>query len=330
MTPIRLAFHRDVLAYRNCLMVEQPNGDFGQTIARQFLFSTYQLALYEALVHSTEPRLAEIAAKAVKEVRYHAELAGEWVVRLGDGTEESRERMVDGLDWHWRFVDELFQMDAVERFLAERGVAVDKATLRAGFDATLVKVLGEATISLPEYPRAVVGGRKGHHSEHLGHLLAVMQYLPRTYPERGLVGRAMLVTLDQDAERRVMAALADVPDPEIPVVSVVDLGIVRGIRRGQDGRAAAVLITPTYSGCPATLTIEMSVRDALDRAGFAELPIETVLSPPLEHRLDHRPGPPPTQGLWHRAAAQGRGGAIAARAGCGRVARAARRRTPSR
>jgi len=178
-----IAFHRDVLAFRNCLMVEQPNGDFAQTIARQFLFSTYQLALFEALTRSVEPRLAEIAAKAVKEVRYHAELAAQWVVRLGDGTDESRERMIDGLDWFWRFVDELFQMDPIEQALADRGIAVDKAALRGGFDATIAKVLDEATISLPVYPRAVVGGRKGHHSEHLGHLLAVMQYLPRTYPD---------------------------------------------------------------------------------------------------------------------------------------------------
>lgn len=179
----KLAFHRDVLAFRNCLMVEQPNGDFGQTIARQFLFSTYQVAFLEALQWSTEPRLAEIAAKAVKEVRYHAELSAEWVVRLGDGTAESRERMIDGLGWHWRFVDELFQMDAVEQRLADAGVAVDKAALRPGFDAVLARVLQDATIPLPQLPRAVVGGRKGHHSEHLGHLLALMQYLPRAYPD---------------------------------------------------------------------------------------------------------------------------------------------------
>lgn len=178
-----LAFRRDVLAFRNCLMVEQPNGDFARTIARQFLFSTYQAALYERLQHSASPRLAEIAAKAVKEVRYHADLAADWVVRLGDGTEESRQRMIDGLDWHWRFVDELFQMDAIEQALAEAGIGVDKPVLRPGFDAVVERVLTEATLPLPVYPRAVTGGRKGHHSEHLGHLLAVMQFLPRTYPD---------------------------------------------------------------------------------------------------------------------------------------------------
>jgi ring-1,2-phenylacetyl-CoA epoxidase subunit PaaC len=179
----RLAFHRDVLAFRNSLLVEQPNGDFAQTMARQFLFSTYQLGLFDGLARSTEPRIAEIAAKAVKEVRYHAELSADWVIRLGDGTEESHRRMVEGLDWHWRFVEELFDADALEQPLVEAGIAVDRAALRPAFDATLDKVLREADITGPDYPRAVTGGRVGHHSEHLGHLLATMQFLPRTYPD---------------------------------------------------------------------------------------------------------------------------------------------------
>jgi len=104
-------------------------------------------------------------------------------VRLGDGTEESRQRMLEGLDWHWRFVDELFQMDDVEQALAERGIAVNRAKLRSSFDAAVERTMAEATLPLPSYPRGVLGGRKGHHSEHLGHLLAIMQYLPRTYPD---------------------------------------------------------------------------------------------------------------------------------------------------
>jgi len=179
----RLAFHRDVLAFRNCLLVEQPNGDFARTMARQFLFSNMQVALFDALTHSTEPRLAEIAAKAVKEVRYHAELSAGWVIRLGDGTDESHSRMVDGFDWCWRFVEEMFDMDETELTLMRDGIAVDRATLRAGFDARVEEVLRQATLPVPAYPRAVRGGRRGHHSEHLGHLLAPMQYLPRTYPD---------------------------------------------------------------------------------------------------------------------------------------------------
>ena len=178
-----LAFRRDVLQFRNCLMVEQPNGDFARTMARQLLFSTFQEAQFDALAVSTDQRLAEIAAKAVKEVRYHRELAADWVIRLGDGTEESRQRMIDGLDWHWRFVEELFTIDALERPLVDRGVAVDRAALRPGFDKAVETVLIEAGLPLPAYPRGILGGRKGHHSEHLGHLLAPMQYLPRTYPD---------------------------------------------------------------------------------------------------------------------------------------------------
>lgn len=179
----RLAFHRDVLDYRNCLMVEQPNGDFARTIARQFLYSAWQQPYLAALMGSSDATLAAIAAKAVKEVTYHVELAAEWVVRLGDGTEESRRRMADGLDWCWRFVDELFEMDAVDTALLADGVSVDKAALRDGFDARVGDVLRSATLELPSPRRGIVGGRAGRHSEHLGHILAEMQFLPRAYPD---------------------------------------------------------------------------------------------------------------------------------------------------
>ncbi len=179
----KLAFHRDVTKFRNSLLVEQPNGDFGRTIARQFIFSTYQRALYQELARSTDRRLAEIAAKALKETAYHADLAAEWVVRLGDGTEESHERVKDGFEWCWRFVDELFMAEPADAALISAGVAVDPAKLRASFDATVAATFAEATLALPKYPRPVTGGRKGHHSEHLGHLLAEMQFLPRAYPD---------------------------------------------------------------------------------------------------------------------------------------------------
>src|SRR5438128_7466030 len=120
-----LAFRRDVLDFRNCWLVEQPNGDFAQTMARQFLFSTWQKRLFGHLVASREPRIAAIAEKAVKEVTYHQELAAEWVIRLGDGTGESRRRMQDGLEWMWRFVPELFEMDDLAAFMAERGLGAD-------------------------------------------------------------------------------------------------------------------------------------------------------------------------------------------------------------
>ncbi len=178
-----LAFHRDVLAFRNCLLVEQPNGDFAQTIARHFLFATYSLGLFEALTRSADARIAEIAAKAVKEVTYHADLAADWVVRLGDGTAESRDRMIAGFDWHWRFVEEMFDQDELERSLVAQGIAADRAALRPAFDAALARTFVEAKLELLPLPYAIRGGRVGHHSEHLGHLLATMQFLPRSYPD---------------------------------------------------------------------------------------------------------------------------------------------------
>jgi ring-1,2-phenylacetyl-CoA epoxidase subunit PaaC len=179
----RLAFHRDVLDFRNCLLVEQPNGDFAQTMARQFLFSTWQKLLFRHLVGSADARIAAIAEKAVKEVSYHQELAREWVIRLGDGTAESRRRMADGLAWMWRFVPELFEMDDLAAFMAERGIGGDLAAFRADYDAQVRAVLAEATLEPPADQRPILGGRRGHHSEHLGHLLCAMQFLPRTYPE---------------------------------------------------------------------------------------------------------------------------------------------------
>lgn len=178
-----LAFHRDALQFRNCLLVEQPNGDFGRTMARQFLFSTYHHLFYGALTQSADERFAAIAAKAVKETEYHTGLARDWVIRLGDGTEESRRRMLDGLGWCWRFVGELFQMDALENALLETGIAVDRTALRGRYDAIVAETMTEAGLPAPAYPRPVTGGRSGHHGEHLGHMLAVMQHLPRSYPD---------------------------------------------------------------------------------------------------------------------------------------------------
>lgn len=179
----KLAFHRDVLDFANCLLVEQPNGDFARTIARQFLFSLWREGVLEGLCGSTDTTLAGVAKKAIKETRYHLRFAAEWMVRLGDGTDESRERITDGLDWCWRFVDELFEADALTAALVAQGVAPDPAALRGAFDAELDAVLAEATLERPASRRATVGGRAGHHSEHLGHLLAEMQFLPRAYPD---------------------------------------------------------------------------------------------------------------------------------------------------
>lgn len=178
----KLAFHRDVLDFKNCLLVEQPNGDFAQTIARQFLFSNWQELVFRELAQSRDVTLAAIAGKAVKEVAYHARFANEWIVRLGDGTAESRSRVIDGLEWVWRFGDELFDVDGVVEPLIASGVAVDVRKLRGEWDQRIARTLAEATLEMPKSRRAAKGGRIGHHSEHLGHVLSEMQFLPRAYP----------------------------------------------------------------------------------------------------------------------------------------------------
>jgi ring-1,2-phenylacetyl-CoA epoxidase subunit PaaC len=177
-----LAFRRDVMDFTNCLLVEQPNGDFAQTIARLFLFAHYQELLFAVLSASKDERFAAIAAKAVKETAYHATLASDWVVRLGDGTDESKARMIAGLDWMWRFEDELFVMDDVDAEALRAGIGADKTALRPAWDARIDAVLADATLERPALRRPVLGGRIGRHSEHLGHLLTEMQFLQRAYP----------------------------------------------------------------------------------------------------------------------------------------------------
>jgi len=177
-----LAYLRDIASYRNLLMVERPNGDFGVTILRQFLLSAFMHPFWQAMTHSTDARLAAIAEKAVKEVAYHLRHCAEWTIRLGDGTAESRRRMLDALEELWPYSGELFETDEVEHELIASGVAVDPERLRASFDATLDRILGQASLPRPRDGWMQTGGRKGRHSEHLGHVLAELQYLQRAYP----------------------------------------------------------------------------------------------------------------------------------------------------
>jgi ring-1,2-phenylacetyl-CoA epoxidase subunit PaaC len=179
----QLAFHRDVLDFRNCLLVEQPNGDFAQTIARHLLYTTWQHMLFQRLTESNDQFLRELAHKAVKEVAYHRELASEWTIRLGDGTEESARRMADGLGWCWRFVPELFEVDETLQAMIDCGVSPDPRQFEEEYRSVIAAVLAGAQLDQPTDQRPILGGRRGHHSEHLGHLLAVMQFLPRTYPD---------------------------------------------------------------------------------------------------------------------------------------------------
>ena len=178
-----LAFLRDAWDFRNLLLVEMPNGDFGQTLMRQFLFDAWHVLQLRALTGSADERVAAIAAKAVKEATYHLERSAETVVGLGDGTEESHARMQAALDYLYPYVGEMFLSDAVDAALVEAGITPDPASLRAEYDDTLARVLGEATLTLPEARRARGGGRDGKmHTEHLGHLLTTMQWMQRAYP----------------------------------------------------------------------------------------------------------------------------------------------------
>ncbi|MCT4608454.1 MAG: phenylacetate-CoA oxygenase subunit PaaC [Pelagimonas sp.] len=178
-----LAFLRDAWDFRNVLLVELPNGDFGRTLLRQFLFDAFQSVLMGRLMKSSDETVAAIAAKASKEVAYHVERSADTVVGLGDGTEESHARMQEALDYLWPYVGELFESDDIDAAMAEAGIAPDPAGLRAEYDALIGRVLAEATLTLPDSAYAHKGGRTGYmHTEHLGHLLTTMQWLQRAYP----------------------------------------------------------------------------------------------------------------------------------------------------
>ena len=177
-----LAFLRDPQDFLNLSLVEQPNGDFGQTIVRQFLVDAWQLELFERLQQSSEPKLAELAAKAIKETRYHFRFSSGWVVRLGDGTEESHRRVQTALDALWRFTHEMFVATPAEQEAAELGIGPDPASLAAGWSSRVDAVLLEATLKRPADVAYSWHGKRGQHSEHLSRLLAEMQYMQRTYP----------------------------------------------------------------------------------------------------------------------------------------------------
>jgi ring-1,2-phenylacetyl-CoA epoxidase subunit PaaC len=177
-----LAFLRSEREYLNLLLVEQANGDFAHTMARQFMVDAFQVGLWDALASSSDEVLAGIAAKALKEARYHLRHSSTWVIRLGDGTDESHRRMQRAIDGLWRFTGELFTGDEVEAALTPTGVAVDPASLRPGWDERVDAVLEEATLSRPDDPYQRMGGRTGFHTEHLGHLLGELQWMQRSFP----------------------------------------------------------------------------------------------------------------------------------------------------
>ena len=177
-----LAYLRDERQYRNLLLVEQPNGDFARTMVRQLFYSAFADPFWRAMMASTDPTIAAIAAKSEKESAYHLRHCSEWVIRLGDGTAESKRRAQVAVDDMWAFTGELFHLDAADRGLIANGVAIDPESLRATWQATVAEVLRRATLALPASDWMQKGGRAGQHTEHLGHLLSELQSLQRTYP----------------------------------------------------------------------------------------------------------------------------------------------------
>lgn len=177
-----LAYLRDAWDFRNLLLVERPNGDFGHTLMRQFLFDAFHFELLKALQSSSDPRVAEIAAKAAKEVAYHLERSSDLVIRLGDGTDESHRRMQDALNALWAYTGEMFLADEKDVAVAEKGIAPNPLNLKSAWDATVRDVLTEATLTIPDSSFAHKGGKRGVHTEHLGYILADMQFLQRAYP----------------------------------------------------------------------------------------------------------------------------------------------------
>jgi len=181
-TADNLAYLRDAWDYRNLLLVERPNGDYGKTMMRQFLFDAWQSLMLGKLLTSSDERVAEIAAKASKEVVYHLERSADTVVGLGDGTEESHNRMQEALDDLWDYTGEMFIGDEVDEILATEGIAPNAASLKTEWEELVGRILNDATLTIPAKSYAHKGGKTGVHTEHLGFILADMQFLQRAYP----------------------------------------------------------------------------------------------------------------------------------------------------
>lgn len=178
-----IAYRRPENEYYNHLITEQPNGDFAHVIARQFFVSVYENYFFSELTKSKDETLAALASKTLKEVRYHMEHACDWVIRLGDGTSESKLKMQKAIEDLWMYTGELFEMDYVDEILLSAGVAVDKTSVKDKWNQSVTKTILEATLNLPVQKYMQTGSRKGIHTECLGHILSEMQYLQRAYPD---------------------------------------------------------------------------------------------------------------------------------------------------
>ena len=177
-----IAFLRFDREYKNLLLVEQPNCDFGMTMMRQFLFDAFRKPLFDALTKSSDEQIAAIAEKSLKETKYHLKHSAEWIIRLGDGTEESHQRVQESLDTLWRYTPELFFVNEIDAEMQASGVAPDMEVIKSEWNKTVQEVLTEATLTIPTNNWEQSGGRVGYHSEHLGYILAELQYMQRAYP----------------------------------------------------------------------------------------------------------------------------------------------------
>lgn len=177
-----LAYFREAVGYRNIQLVELPKGDYAFTIVRQFLFDVFSYHVLEQLQASSHSEIAGIAAKGFKEVRYHVRHSSEWVLRLGDGTEESHDRSQKALNNLWRFTGEMFEADAVDKEMQSAGIGADLNAIKPKWETVVRDVLSRATLIVPDEPPAMTGGRKGRHTESLGHMLSEMQIVARSHP----------------------------------------------------------------------------------------------------------------------------------------------------
>ena len=182
MTEDNLAFLRKEHEYLNCLLVEQPNGDFGKTIVRQFFYDVFHYLQLDLLSRSNDVQLAAIAVKSLKEVKYHLNYSSNWVVRLGDGTAESRTRMQKAVDTLWKYTGELFEWTDYEKKAVSEGILPTPDKLEEEWSNQVYKVLEEATLDIPRIPYMQTGGKNGRHTEHMGFILTELQYMQRAYP----------------------------------------------------------------------------------------------------------------------------------------------------
>lgn len=269
-----LAFTRDERQFSNLLLVEQPNGNFADTIARQYFIDAWHVALFTRLMESRDPQLAAISAKAIKEARYHLRFSRGWLERLGNGTDVSGQTMQQAINKLWRFTAELFDADEIDIALSEEGIAVDPRTLRAAWEAEVFAGINEATLNVPQEQAYRTGGKKGLHTwTHAGRNAVSPACLARSAMVTEEMGMQRLATIAPPQVHEIWALLSQIPDPEIPVLTITDLGMVRNVT--QMGEGWVIGFTPTYSGCPATEHLIGAIREAMTTQGFT--PVQVVL-----------------------------------------------------